>query len=216
MKLVADEEGVMVEVQTEAQVSVAKREVRRRLRGRLDAMTDATRHDKSLAVARLVAATPEWRSAAVVMLYLSTPVEVDTAPLALKAWQAGKTVVVPRVSWDQRRMLPTEITSLSDDYLTTTGPGLREPRGGKVVPVDAIDLLIVPGLGFDRHGHRLGRGMGFYDRFLGQPEFLGATCGLAFAEQVVEELPVLPHDAPLSLLAVDDGLLRFTGESIGT
>ncbi len=200
---------------SEAQVAVAKRGVRRALRARLDAMTDAARHDKSLAVARLVAATPEWRQAAVVMLYLSTPVEVDTAPLALKAWQAGKTVVVPKVSWDQRRMLPTEITSLSDDHMTTTGPGLREPRDGRVVPVDAIDLLIVPGLGFDRHGHRLGRGMGFYDRFLGQPEFLGVTCGLAFAEQVVADLPVLPHDAPLCLLAADDGLLRFAGVCIG-
>ena len=195
--------------------TAAKREVRRRLRARLDAMTDAGRHDKSLAVARLVADTAEWRAASVVMLYLSTAIEVDTAPLALKAWQHGKSVLVPKVSWDQRRMLPTEISSLSDDHLTTTGHGLREPVGGKVVPVDAIDLVLVPGLGFDKAGRRLGRGMGFYDRFLGQPDFFGLTCGLAFSEQVVEELPVNEHDVSLHLLAVDDGLLRFDGRAIG-
>src|SRR5258706_13610369 len=106
------------------------------------------------------------------MLFLSSPVEIDTASLALKSWQAGKTVVVPKVSWDQRRMLPVEITSLQTG-LTTTGPGVREPVGGKPVPVDLIDLVIVPGLGFTETGHRIGRGMGFYDRLLAQPDVIG-------------------------------------------
>ena len=67
------------------------------------------------------------------MLYLSTPHEVDTAPLALRCWQAGKSVVVPKVSWDQRRMLPVEISSLQTG-LTTTGPGIREPDAGPESP----------------------------------------------------------------------------------
>ena len=92
------------------------------------------------------------------MLYLSMPGEVDPSPLALKAWQAGKTVVVPKVSWDQRRMLPVEITSLQTG-LTTTGPGIREPDvgTGKPIPTDLIDLVVVPGLGFTPNGFRNGR-----------------------------------------------------------
>jgi 5-formyltetrahydrofolate cyclo-ligase len=63
-------------------------------------------------------------------------------------------------------------------------------------------------------GHRLGGGRGFYDRFLGQPEFLGLSCGLAFGEQIVPELPVLDHDMALSMLVTDRGIRRFATNCI--
>jgi 5-formyltetrahydrofolate cyclo-ligase len=149
------------------------------------------------------------------MLYLHTPTEVDTAPLALRAWQEGKEVVVPKVSWDQRRMLPVEINSLNTG-LTTTGSGVREPIAGKPVPVNFIDFVIVPGLGFSNNGYRIGRGMGFYDRFLAQAEFIGVSCGLAFEEQIVPDLPILDHDMPLGMLGTDGGVRRFVTNRIET
>ena len=193
----------------------SKAAVRKHLREVLAALTESQRHQKSLNACSLVAASPEFAAARVVMLFLSTPHEVDTASLALKSWQAGKTVVVPKVSWDQRRMLPVEISSLNTS-MTTTGPGVREPVSGKPIPVDFIDLVIVPGLGFTANGHRIGRGMGFYDRFLAQPEFLGVSCGLGFEEQIVENMPVLDHDVPLSMLATDMGIRRFASHCIET
>ena len=191
----------------------SKSAVRRRLREVLDAMSDVDRHRKSLAACSLITAAPEFTAARCVMLYVSIPTEVDTAPLALRAWQAGKTVVVPKVSWDQRRMLPIEIHSLTTG-MTSTGPGIREPIAGNPWPLDMVDLVIVPGLGFTNTGYRIGRGMGFYDRFLAQPDFLGVSCGLAFSEQVVNDLPVLDHDVPLSMLATDTGLTRFASNCI--
>ena len=191
--------------------------VRRRLREALAAMGSAEKHDKSVTACRFVTSSPEFDAARVVMVYLSTPVEVDTANIALRAWQAGKTVVVPKVSWDQRRMLPVEIASLKDGLTTSSGPpgaALREPISGKPIPVDMIDLVVVPGLGFTATGYRIGRGMGFYDRFLAQPEFIGASCGLAFEEQIVDDLPVLDHDVPLAMLATDRGLRRFASHCI--
>ncbi|HEX8911784.1 MAG TPA: 5-formyltetrahydrofolate cyclo-ligase [Humisphaera sp.] len=185
--------------------------LRRRFRDLLAAMTDADRHAKSQSACALLATTPEFAAASVVMMYLSTPSEVDTAALALKCWQAGKAVVVPRVSWDQRRMLPVEITSLQAG-LTAGAHGIREPDAatGKPIPIDLIDLVVVPGLGFSEQGHRIGRGMGFYDRFLAQPEFVGVSCGLAFSDQVVADMPVLDHDVPLSMLVTDRGVRRFS------
>ncbi len=191
----------------------SKSALRRQLREKLAVMSEADRHAKSLAACRLICSSPEFDAAHVVMLYLSTPHEVDTASLALKCWQAGKAVVVPKVSWDQRRMLPVEITSLQTG-LTTTGPGVREPVAGKPFPVNVIDLVIVPGLGFTATGYRIGRGMGFYDRFLAQSEFIGGSCGLAFDEQVVDQLPVLDHDIPLSMLVTDRGIRRFASNCI--
>lgn len=194
---------------------LTKSAVRKHLREMLAAMSESDRHRKSQTACTLLAASPEFAASRVVMLFLSTPAEIDTASLALKSWQAGKTVVVPKVSWDQRRMLPVEITSLNTT-MTTSGPGVREPLNGNPIPVDFIDLVVVPGLGFTVGGHRIGRGMGFYDRFLAQPEFLGVSCGLGFEEQIVEELPVLDHDVPLSMLGTDRGIRRFASHCINS
>lgn len=187
--------------------------IRRQLREMLAAMPADQRHRKSQLACDLIASSPEFHQAWIIMLYLSTAEEVDTAPLALRAWQAGKTVVVPKVSWDQRRILPIEITSLQAG-LTVSGQGVREPVAGKPVPLNEIDLVIVPGLGFTEKGYRIGRGMGFYDRFLAQSDFLGLSCGLCFQEQVVGALPVLDHDIPLSMLVSDQGIRRFSSNCI--
>lgn len=188
--------------------------MRRQLREKLAALTPAQRHTKSVAACSLLAAQDVFDAARVVMLYLSTPEEVDTAPLALRCWQTNKQVVVPKVSWDQRRMLPVEITSLQTGLTNSTGLGIREPIAGKPIPVDLIDLVIVPGLGFTPTGYRIGRGMGFYDRFLAQPDFVGRSCGLAFEEQLIDHLPVLDHDVPLNMLVTDTGVRRFASACI--
>jgi 5-formyltetrahydrofolate cyclo-ligase len=190
-----------------------KATVRRMLRDRLNAISPADRHSHSVACCSWITRTTEFINARVVMIYLSTLAEVDTAPLALRCWQAGKTVVAPKVFWDQKRMLPLEISSLQTG-MTRTGAGINEPISGKPVPTDMIDLVIVPGLGFTATGQRIGRGLGFYDRFLAQPDFIGRSCGLAFETQVLKELPVLDHDVPLSMLVTEQGVRRFAPSCI--
>lgn len=187
--------------------------IRRRLREMLTGMDDAARKAKSWTACQNLIHTDEFQAARVVMLYLSMPAELDTASLALAAWQDEKTVVVPKVSWDQRRMLPVEITSLQTG-ISAGSTGVREPIAGQPMPVNMIDLVIVPGLGFTPKGHRIGRGMGFYDRFLAQEDFIGLSCGLAFEEQVVEELPMLDHDVSLGMLVTDGGIRRFASNRI--
>lgn len=189
--------------------AIDKSAQRRALRAMLGSMSPATRHARSLVATSLLAATQEFELARVVMLFLSTSHEIDTTTLALRCWQAGKTVAVPKLSWDQRRMMPVEINGLSDDQLTTVGPGIREPRQGNPIPVDMIDLVIVPALGFSPDGHRLGRGMGFYDRFLGQSGFIGRSCGFAFEDQVLPDLATQEHDVPVMMLVTDRQVRRF-------
>ena len=182
---------------------------RRHLKAAVAALTDADRAARSAAATEVVAALPEWGAARVVLLYLPLRGEVDTRALTLRAWQAGKTVAVPRCDWDRRRLLPVELTSLGDGALTPGGHGLLEPLGTPAVYVGGIDLALVPGLGFDAAGTRLGRGMGFYDRFLAQPDFTGLACGLGFAAQLVPDparLPAEPLDAPMDLIATDAGV----------
>ncbi len=192
--------------------AISKGELRKRLRQLRQSLSAAWCHDTSATACGFLTGSAEWNAAQVVMVFLSMPGEVESAPLALRGWQQGKTMVVPKVSWEQKRMLPVEIHSLTDSI--TQNAGVPEPISGNPVPINLIDLVVVPGLGFTADGHRIGRGMGFYDRFLGQPEFLGLACGLAFECQIVASLPVQDHDIPLSMLVTDMGVRRFAGTLI--
>ena len=87
--------------------------------------------------------------------------------------------------------------------------GLRNPKDTEEIPVIRINLVVVPGLGFDKHGNRLGRGGGYYDRFFDHNRFHGTKCGLGFEEQLVDEIPMLEHDIVLDMLVTDKTVRRF-------
>jgi 5-formyltetrahydrofolate cyclo-ligase len=185
-----------------------KKELRQRLRSLLASIGPEQRHARSAQACRLLMEQPEYQRAEVIMVFLSLPAEVETTSLVLQAWEDRKRVLAPRVSWDQRRMIPVEIGSLEQDVVqTVTGP--PEPIKGVPFPVEYIDLAIVPGLGYDLLGNRLGRGRGFYDRFLAMPEFKATSCGLAFEDQVVPTLPIGPNDMQVDMLVTDQKVRRF-------
>lgn len=165
---------------------------------------------KSLRACHRLFEQPEYIKAELVMVFLSLPNEVDTSALVLRAWQDRKRVLAPKVSWNQRRMMPLEIRSLTDDLMVST-MGIREPVTGIPFPISLIDLVIVPGLGFDEYGNRLGRGRGFYDRFLAHPEFEGTACALASEVQMIDTIPVGPLDCQVDMLVTDEKVRRFKG-----
>jgi len=192
----------------------AKKAVRAQLRQLLRSMEPAAIHRLSVAATDHLVDTPEFARAGALMIFLPLPYEVDAQPIAIRAWQLNKTVTVPLVRPEQRHMIPLEISSLGE-AMDTDRIGLRTPSHRRPIPIEMIDMVVVPGLGFDRRGRRLGRGGGFYDRFLSRPEFHGVTCGLGFEGQLIEEVPTAAHDVDLHMLATDRRLLRFDGESAG-
>jgi 5-formyltetrahydrofolate cyclo-ligase len=185
-----------------------KKELREKLRAILNEISPQEMQRRSAAAANLLFQQPEYANAEIVMTFLSLPNEIDTAPICLRAWQDRKRVLAPKVSWEQRRMLPIEIHSLASGVLQSP-LGIREPADGVPIPVADIDLIIVPGLGFDPFGNRLGRGRGFFDRFLAHKDFCGISCGLAFEAQFVDQVPSGPHDIPVDMLVTDQHVRRF-------
>jgi len=187
---------------------VIKKDLRQMLRRRMAGIpAEELQRRSALACGRLVE-QPEYRRAEVVMIFLSMPNEIDTGQLALHCWSNLKRVLAPKVSWEQRRMLPTEIKSLTSDVRDSV-LGLREPIEGLPIPVADIDLVVVPGLGFDPAGNRLGRGRGFYDRFLSHRDFRGVACALALEDQVVEAVPSDETDMRVHMLVTDARVRRF-------
>ena len=186
-----------------------KKELRQHLRRAMDGISPEELHDRSLQACHRMIETREYGRSEIIMVFLSLPTEVDTTPLVLHAWRDHKRVLAPKVSWEQRRMLPIEIRSLSDD-VSESPLGIREPVQGVPIPVSGIDLVVVPGLGFDLHGNRIGRGRGFYDRFLAHRDWQGVSCGFAIHEQVVEHVPVVEGDVPIDMLVTDATVEHFS------
>jgi len=186
-----------------------KKELRNQIKTQLASFTSKDIHERSIGACDLLIQQPEYQQADVIMVFLSLSIEINTTSLVLRAWQDSKRVLSPRVSWEQRRIIPVEIRSLSEDDLEVTQYSLRQPTQGEPIPISMIDLVVVPGLGFDQEGNRLGRGRGFYDRFLANLDFNGISCALAFEEQVVESIPKAPHDIRVDMLATDTDIRRF-------
>jgi len=188
-----------------------KEQLRLNLQKSLFAIPLEQRIEKSKKACRSLILTEYFQSTSTVMLYLSLPHEADTSDAILCAWQLGKTVVVPKVSWQQRHMIPVEINSLETGF-STDGSGLRNPVTGVPIPFEEIDLVVTPGLGFDRAGHRLGRGGSYYDRFFTNDELTATRCGFGFAEQVVESVPVTRTDVPMDFLVTDKEVIYCSSD----
>ena len=185
---------------------MSKAELRQKLLKYLLAVPPEEIEEKSRRACRNLLSTPEFQNASTIMMYLSLSHETDTSEAILSAWQLGKTVAVPKISWEQRHMIPVAIHSLETGFSTGT-LGLRNPTSGVLIPYEEIELVVTPGLGFDRTGNRLGRGGSYYDRFFANPELKAQKCGLAFDEQLVEQIPVSDHDIPVDLVVTDKEVL---------
>ncbi len=169
------------------------------MKAALAAMNPAHRATASARACDRLAALPEFAAARTLALYAPLPTELDVMPLAAAAIAHGVTVAIPRTNWTTRELLFAPLATADTNALVLGRLGLREPgRDAPTILLSAIDLLVVPGLAFDPRGHRLGRGAGFYDRLLAHPDLRALTVGVCFDEQLVEDVPVDPHDLPVA------------------
>lgn len=142
---------------------------------------------------------PVFQKAVTILFYCSFKGEVNTFPLIEKAIALKKRVAVPFIQKEIKQISIMLIESTKD--LISGSYGIPEPRydAANVLECSDLDLAIVPGVAFDKANNRLGRGAGFYDRFLSELPSTIPVIGLAYDFQLVSELPGLePHDRPVS------------------
>lgn len=185
-----------------------KAQLRRQLQKKLLDISAEQRTSKSRKACQHLISTPQFQKATTVMMYLPLPHEADVCEAILCAWQDGKTVLVPKVSWQQRHMMAVQINTLETGF-STSSYGLRNPTNGVPMPPEEIDLVVAPGLGFDGSGNRLGRGGSYYDRFFANKALKAQRCGFAFSEQIVDSVPVTEYDEPIEFLVTDEQVTYF-------
>ena len=146
-----------------------------------------------------------FKKAGVIHTYISLPDEPDTRSIIENCWSSGKIVTVPLVLTNTYDLFHSEIKSFDD--LIYGMYGIQEPSPEKRIKMnpEIFDLVIVPGVAFDRQGGRLGHGKGYYDRFL---EFTRAfRLGLAFDCQLLKTVPTESHDVPMNAILSESGIV---------
>lgn len=173
-------------------------------------LAPADRRRMSAAIARHASAWPAFLGSQTVMLYLALPQEVQTATILAECHRKAKRVAVPVVT--QQGLVAAQLRP-GPVKLKPGRFGILEPTATTIIHPGDIDCVLVPGIAFDGRGARLGFGRGYYDRFLSQLPAAAHVCGLAFASQIVERVPDLPHDVRMQWLVTEQGVRHCEDDS---
>jgi 5-formyltetrahydrofolate cyclo-ligase len=175
-----------------------KAHLRREIRSRLATLSEGDRVAGSRRAVALLLRQPVWAAAESILFYAPVGNELDIWPALAAALQEGKSVSLPRFDSATGHYAACGVIDPAVD-LRDGQYGIREPaQHCTTMSLNQLDFALVPGVAFDLHGRRLGRGKGYYDRLLA--EMRGKTCGVAFDEQIVREVPVQPHDSDVNCI----------------
>jgi 5-formyltetrahydrofolate cyclo-ligase len=188
-----------------------RQSLRKQILGTRDLMSASERHEKSRAVMENLWSLPEMKHWSTLFIYVNFRSELETLELIHRCLSQGKRVAVPLVDASAVSMIPLLIQDPEKD-LVPGYYGIPEPDPQKSLRVAAreIDAAVIPGSVFDIHGGRLGYGGGYYDRFLVNDAPQAKRTGLAFEMQVVDKVPVEPHDQPLDILITEKRIVSST------
>lgn len=166
----------------------SKKELRKRVKSLVKAMAPDARAVEASVVAERLLQHPRVQSAATIALFASLPDEIDTTKL-IETLSSKTSVVLPRLSGDEMDFYP-----YSADGMHSGAMGILEPDGDVPVAPQDIDVMILPGVAFTADGLRLGRGKGYYDRYMEREGFRAYTIGICHTVQLLDTLPVEQHD----------------------
>jgi len=176
-----------------------KTAIRQEMRARRKALSPETKArtagvvcDRILAHSEMAAALDPVNGGGALAVYLASPDEIDLTAAIAGMLARGVTVVAPR--WNGETYQLAKVKGLNDGDLRKGPMGILEPKDADVVPPKDVAVWLVPGLAFTRDGRRLGYGGGWYDRLLAEADRHATKFGIAYAFQIVEDLPSEQHD----------------------
>lgn len=183
-----------------------KEKLRQQLLEKRQAIPQARYVEASELITGRLKRDPVFQQARTIHCYISMNErrEVNTHPLIRHILDDERSLVVPVTDFDPAGLRHIRLNSFEE--LEANKWGVPEPREGTEIDIAALDLVIVPMVGGDRSGNRIGYGKGFYDRFLAQVD--GVAVGLCFDECIVEKIPTESFDVRLDGIVTQSGVIR--------
>ncbi|MGV3464839.1 MAG: 5-formyltetrahydrofolate cyclo-ligase [Heyndrickxia sp.] len=182
-----------------------KKDIRKQVLNVLRTLDKCTYEQYSFEIAKKLYQMPVWKTAKTIALTISRSPEVDTWQIIRSGWLEGKKIAVPKCLPESKQMVFRQITSF--EQLESVYFGLYEPieTVTEEIKKQEIELMIVPGVAYNRTGYRIGFGGGYYDRYL--DNFHGETLSLAFSYQVLQDLAIEKHDIPVQSIITEKELI---------
>jgi 5-formyltetrahydrofolate cyclo-ligase len=190
------------------EIKAAKEQIRKEIAKALNGFTEKQRAEKTRAIEAKLFEFANFLEARIVLLYIDGENEVRTKNIIKRAYSFQKIVVLP--AFDSGRIKVTTLKVDHPDKDLLPGPrGVAQPNPArcKPVPLQKIDIAIIPGVAFDEKGARIGSGHGYYDRFI--PDLPGTTrkVALAFEEQIIPLVPTESHDKHVDIIITDKRII---------
>lgn len=185
-----------------------KAQLRKELLSKRDKLTERKMEIKSSMIKKRLFGLKEFKSANFIFFYAAFRSEVKTEPMIKEALKSGKRVALPIVSKKKNRLLISELK----DYDKELAPGYynipeQKKKYQRLKLLHEIDLVILPGVGFDKNGNRLGYGGGFYDRLLSETDHRVTLIGLAYEVQIAPEIHRSPHDVMVDKIITEKRII---------
>ena len=174
-------------------MELSKKEIRQEVKRRISALTDAERSLAATTVTEILLDNPRLREARCIALFASMEDEISTAELIKKLAQQA-TVALPHIEGDEMQFFAYRGELKCGKF------GIAEPTCSEPILPAEIDVMILPARAFSASGERLGRGKGFYDKYLSHSDFRAYTIGIGFACQLFDLLPAEAHDRRVDLV----------------
>ena len=186
-----------------------KRNIRARVLYHRRSLSHEEELERSRKIEEKLISLKEFQSARHIMFYVSKPGEVDTHKIIVDCLHQGKQVSVPITDQHNRNLVLSEICHFPMELMPSRY-GVLEPKPPyyRFVKTDEIDLIIMPGVAFDRNGHRLGHGRGYYDQFLKSIKPSIPHIALAFDFQILPKIPRDIWDMPVYMIVTESEIIK--------
>ena len=190
------------------EISAAKIQIRDDIANTISALSESEINEKTAAVESRLFAFANFLESKIALIYLSENLELGTDSIIQKAYSYNKIVVLPAFDPENHQMTLMKVDAFGQELIP--GPrGVLEPDPSKckVVPMDRIDIAILPGLAFDEKGGRIGLGTGYYDRLIPRLDITTRKVALTFEEQIIPQVPMESHDKHVDIIITDKRII---------
>ena len=190
------------------EVQITKTDIRSDTINIITGIDDKKRKKKISVIENRLFDFANFLEASITLLYMNSPYEVSSGNILKRTYDYNKIVVLPAFNPEDFSMSLMKVDDPNSDLL----PGLRgvpepDPKRCKAVPIDCIDIAIIPGIAFDEKGGRIGSGQGYYDRLIPNLPITTRKVALALEEQIVTQIPMESHDKHVDIIITDKRII---------